>query len=87
MNNKCNLTHPTPQIIRQYINKAIADLSEKELSEEKKLTFTLAITRLINDAITDACDDFETDGVWAGLTSKKNINSLNVIHFDSAGEL
>ena len=76
MDNKLGQTYPSPSLIRLYITKAIQELTEKEIAERAygepaNYTFGAKAISVIEKAVTKACDDFDKDGVFAGIKSNK----------------
>lgn len=65
-------TNPTPDIIRLFITKAIADETTKNIELDQPLTFGLMSNAIIYAAITKACDEYEKHGIYAGLIGDKN---------------
>jgi len=76
MDNKLGQKHPSPSQLRLYITNAILELKDKEFAERNygepvKYTFGAKAISVIDEAITKACNDFDKDGVFAGIKSDK----------------
>lgn len=76
MDNKLGQTYPSPSLIRLYITNAILELKDKEFAERNygepvKYTFGAKAISVIDEAITKACNDFDKDGIFAGIKSDK----------------
>ena len=76
MDNKLGQKHPSPLQLRLYIINAILELKDKEFAERNygepvKYTFGAKAISVIDEAITKACNDFDKDGIFAGIRSNK----------------
>lgn len=67
MDNKYGHKHPTPVLIRMFINRAIAEETANNIKDDTRMTFSATASKIIDDAITKACEEFDKDGVYAGL--------------------
>jgi len=76
MDNKLGQKHPSPSQLQLYITNAILELKEKEFAERvygepANYTFGAKAISVIDEAITKACNDFDKDGIFAGIRSNK----------------
>lgn len=67
MDNKYGHKHPTPEIIRLFVTRAIAQETTRNIAEDTKLTFGVECASIIDNAITKACTEFDKHGIYAGL--------------------
>jgi len=67
MDNKYGHKHPTPATIRMFISRAIADETAKNTREDTAMTFSAIASSIVDEAISKACEEFDKDGVYAGL--------------------
>ena len=68
---KMGMKHPSPAIIRLFVTQAIADTVEKECAENTSLTFGTRANTIIDEAITNACKEFDKYGIFAGIMKDK----------------
>ena len=86
MDLKLGHKYPSPSLLRLYITKAILKVTTDEIAESKSnpdepfnYTFGVKALDIINEAITNACDDWDKDGIYAGILDDKVEQKLREI--------